>query len=120
MLCGVTGHRVTPAGTPVPDAWLDDGGLPTARLLAAVDDWHARLTLPGALGPTPGDGLLAPLTAAERQVAGLVAEGLTSREIAVRLFVSPRTVDSQLASIYRKLGIRNRSRLAALMSRTSP
>jgi DNA-binding CsgD family transcriptional regulator len=56
------------------------------------------------------------LTKAERAVAELVAEGLTSRQIAEQLFVSPRTVDAHLAHIFRKLEIPSRARLAALMA----
>jgi DNA-binding CsgD family transcriptional regulator len=44
--------------------------------------------------------------AAERQVLALVAEGRTSREIAVLLRVTPRTVESHRENIGRKLGIR--------------
>jgi len=55
------------------------------------------------------------LTKAERAVAELVAEGLTSRQIADQLFVSPRTVDAHLSHIYRKLEIASRAKLAALM-----
>ena len=43
------------------------------------------------------------------QVAQLVAEGLTNREIGARLFVSPNTVKTQAISIYRKLGVSARS-----------
>jgi DNA-binding CsgD family transcriptional regulator len=53
------------------------------------------------------------LTPTERQVADLVATGMTNREVAARLFASVRTVEGHLASIYRKLGIRSRSELAA-------
>lgn len=52
------------------------------------------------------------LTPGEDQVAELVAEGLTNREVAERLFMSPKTVDATLARIYRKLGIRSRTELA--------
>ena len=55
------------------------------------------------------------LTRTERTVATLVAQGLTNRQIAEQLFVSPRTVDAHLAHIFRKLAISSRARLAALM-----
>jgi DNA-binding CsgD family transcriptional regulator len=42
-------------------------------------------------------------------VLGLVAEGLTSARVAERLFLSPRTVNTHLTSIYRKLGVGSRS-----------
>ena len=56
------------------------------------------------------------LTTAERHVAERVAAGLTSRQIAEELFVSPRTVDAHLTHIYRKLDINSRARLAALVA----
>ncbi|MBN9238821.1 MAG: hypothetical protein BGO97_03965 [Micrococcales bacterium 70-64] len=51
------------------------------------------------------------LTKREREVSGLAAQGLSSVEIAERLFLSPRTVDNHLQSSYAKLGIRSRSEL---------
>lgn len=53
-----------------------------------------------------------PLTRREREVALLAAGGSTSREIAQRLVVSPRTVDNHLANVYRKLGLAGRHELA--------
>jgi len=52
------------------------------------------------------------LTRAERDVARLLNDGLSNRDIADRLFVSPRTVQSHLTHIYAKLGITSRVRLA--------
>lgn len=52
------------------------------------------------------------LTAAERLVAGLVADGLTNREVARRLSLSRHTIDFHLRQIYRKLGVRSRVELA--------
>ena len=53
----------------------------------------------------------------ERQfeIATLVAQGLTSKEVAARLVVSARTVDNHLAAVYRKLGLSGRAELAALL-----
>jgi DNA-binding CsgD family transcriptional regulator len=51
------------------------------------------------------------LTDSERRVAELAATGLTNREVAVQLFISPKTVEANLARAYRKLGIRSRAQL---------
>ncbi len=56
----------------------------------------------------------AALTAAELAVARLAAEGLTNREVADRLFVSPHTVNSHLRHVFAKLGINSRVELARL------
>jgi DNA-binding CsgD family transcriptional regulator len=55
------------------------------------------------------------LTPSERRVAELAAAGPTNREIAQALFVTQRTVEVHLTSIYRKLGISSRSQLAAAL-----
>jgi|SRR5271165_1866476 len=55
------------------------------------------------------------LTDAERGVAELVARGMTNREVAVELFMSPHTVDSHLRHIYRKMQITSRVQLAGLV-----
>ncbi len=51
------------------------------------------------------------LTPSERRVATMAAEGMTNREIAQALFVTPRTVEVHLSSTYRKLGISSRTQL---------
>ena len=55
------------------------------------------------------------LTAAERRVAALAAQGQTNREVAAALFLSERTVESHLTNIYAKLGIRSRTELARVL-----
>ena len=52
------------------------------------------------------------LTPQELQVAVVVAEGATNREAAAQLFVSPKTIETHLSHIYRKLGVRSRTELA--------
>ncbi|MBI2998830.1 MAG: response regulator transcription factor [Deltaproteobacteria bacterium] len=51
---------------------------------------------------------LAPITAQERKVLGLIAEALTNKEIAVALEISPATVKRHLENILRKLELKNR------------
>lgn len=60
------------------------------------------------------------LTAAERRVAALVAEGRTNREIATSLFLAERTIASHLNHIYAKLGVRTRTELAIRMHADEP
>lgn len=57
------------------------------------------------------------LTPTEREVTELVAEGLTSPQIAARLFVSPRTIQTHISHVLRKLGLRSRVELAAAVAR---
>lgn len=61
-----------------------------------------------------------PLTAREREIASLAAQGLSSNEIATRLFLSPRTVNNHLQSTYAKLGIRGRHELRSSATPTTP
>lgn len=51
------------------------------------------------------------LTATELDVVRLVSEGLTNKDIATRLFISPRSVQTHLTDIYNKLGIASRVQL---------
>ncbi|MEV0641292.1 AAA family ATPase [Streptomyces sp. NPDC050619] len=61
-----------------------------------------------AVVPGPTLDALDGLASMERQVAALVMEGATNREIAARLFISVKTVEATLTRVYRKLGIRSR------------
>jgi DNA-binding NarL/FixJ family response regulator len=58
------------------------------------------------------------LTAREMEVIQLLAEGLSNKEIAARLFVSPRTVNFHLDNIYSKLGVSSRTEAAIYALRT--
>ncbi len=59
----------------------------------------------------PGE---APLTAREREVLALVAQGLTNRQIGQRLFMSDKTASVHVSAILRKLGATSRAQAAAL------
>ena len=59
------------------------------------------------------------LTASERRVAEMAADGLTNREVAQALFLSEKTVEGHLGQVYRKLGIRTRSQLPRFFQRAA-
>ena len=65
----------------------------------------------GVVGDAAGSHQL--LTPHELQVARLVVGGASNRDLAAKLFISPRTVEAHLTAIFRKLGVRNRRELAA-------
>jgi DNA-binding NarL/FixJ family response regulator len=60
------------------------------------------------------------LTQREREVAGLIARGYTNRQIADALVVTPGTVANHVAHILTKLGVANRTQVAAYMSGSRP
>jgi DNA-binding NarL/FixJ family response regulator len=79
----------------------------------------ARSELYAAGGRPKRGALTGPesLTPSERRVAELAAEGEGNRDIAQALYVTPRTVEFHLTSVYRKLGIASRTELPALVGR---
>jgi DNA-binding CsgD family transcriptional regulator len=79
-----------------------------ATELAARCEAPATVELEGRAGPVP-------LTNREREIAQLAADGLSSRVIAERLFVSVRTVDNHLGRIYTKFGVAGRSELRDIL-----
>lgn len=118
---------------------------PTAEAVQVVSDnargLHARIKLQAARGSEAGHAfhiqldyrrprgdrhrplspgavaLLARLSEREREVAMRVREGLRTSEIAAELRRSPLTIKTQLAAIFTKLGVRGRTRVAALLNR---
>lgn len=70
--------------------------------------------LPAGTAPAgPPSAGMAGLTSREWEIAGLVAEGLSNREIAGQLVISKRTVDAHIEHIYGKLGVSSRVQLAS-------
>jgi DNA-binding CsgD family transcriptional regulator len=70
----------------------------------------ARAELARITGRAPSGGALTPT---EGRIAELAAGGASNKEIAAKLFVTPKTVETQLSRIYAKLGIHSRMHLAA-------
>ncbi|MGI5240950.1 LuxR C-terminal-related transcriptional regulator [Dactylosporangium sp. CA-139066] len=77
------------------------------RILAACPEPGRLLAPAGTERPVLADG--DGLTERERMVLGILAEGLTSAQMARRLHVSERTIAAHLRAIYRKIGVRNRA-----------
>ncbi|WP_320775901.1 helix-turn-helix transcriptional regulator [Streptomyces sp. CRN 30] len=93
-----------------------DAALATFEALDARP-WAARArTGPAEATVTGGPAL----TAQERQIAVLAASGLTNKQIAERLFLSPRTIGSHLYQLYRKLGISSRTALRDALNALDP
>ncbi|NEA99596.1 LuxR C-terminal-related transcriptional regulator [Streptomyces sp. SID13726] len=112
--------------------WLDTAGrVARARGAQRIHDEAAkvRALLPPATPTTTADAEVATveglggwtasatLTEREREIAKLAAEGRRTKDIAERLFISTRTVESHLGRIYRKLDISSRAALARALDR---
>jgi len=72
---------------------------------------EAELRATGETARKRDPSTLDDLTPQELQIAGLVAEGLTNKEIAAQLFLSPRTIDYHLRKVFAKVGIASRTQL---------
>ena len=138
--------RCAPRGQPLPfhRGLLDlEHGRCLSKLQrygAAVDAVHAAHHVFGVLGAVPfvqaceaeltgarlrprsgGDSGLPGLTAQELRVARLVATGLSTREAAAELYLSPKTVEYHLAHAFTKLGVRSRHQLTTrILDRDHP
>ena len=125
LMAAAKGLRAAIGGEPTPD-WgreVDDGlNAARAKLGKQASDaaWKQGAALSmedavrlanGTVAPPARDGDN-PLTARERQVAALIAEGLTNVEIAARLKMADRTADAHVEHIRNKLGLRSRSQIA--------
>ena len=86
------------------EAWAEGASLSTEEAIAYVQRGRGERKRP-ATG-------WASLTPTELDVVRLVGEGLSNKDIAARLFVSPRTAESHLSHVYSKLGLSSRVQLA--------
>ncbi len=106
----VAGHVVWPTAADVLDvlgAMVLGAGVTTTLLRRPPEQVRSDWSLVGT-------DLLSPR---EREVLELVAEGLTNREIAARLFISPVTARNHVSSILTKLGLENRTQAATWLAR---
>ncbi len=81
---------------------------------------RAELTATGEHSSRRVEGSSEPLTAQETRIAELVGEGASNSEIAVQLFISPRTVEYHLHKVFRKLGVNSRTQLARALLEKRP
>ncbi|MFC9786323.1 protein kinase [Rhodococcus sp. NPDC127528] len=101
----------------------------TAKGAALGFEWIAALSGSAIVDPGAASGpsgrhptadtrstLLQPLTQREREIANLVARGLTNKEIAAQLIIGKRTVDTHVAHVLAKCGLRRRSEIASLVT----
>ena len=89
------------------------GSLLDPRMVPAV---LARLRQ----GRTSTDDRVAALTAREHQILGLIGEGLTNRQIGIRLHLAEKTVKNNVTTLLRKLGFARRTEAAAYAARHHP
>ncbi|MGW5262145.1 ATP-binding protein [Microbispora sp. NPDC004025] len=89
----------------------------TARGAALTRDealaYALRERTPAAREPAPFEGRITPLTRRETEIAHLVAEGLSNKDIAGRLVISQRTAEGHIEHILDKLGFKSRAQVAA-------
>jgi non-specific serine/threonine protein kinase len=117
------GTPLAPAARPGYERWLSSvrealrpeevGTLWRAAQALSLDQVLAEAMQPQPTdrGPVPRADAI--LSAREREVAALVAQGLTNRDIAERLVVSERTAENHVQHVLNRLGLRSRAQVAA-------
>jgi DNA-binding CsgD family transcriptional regulator len=123
-------HRDRDRAAPLRQGQILAAGIPGARFaelpgrshLPFIGDADAlSRTIRAFLGLRPSRRPAGPLlTARQREVATLVAEGLTNREIAARLVITERSVESHVDRIRLRLGVRSRTQVAVWMAGREP
>jgi DNA-binding CsgD family transcriptional regulator len=122
LAAGTLDHRARrppPIPEPHAQAWMAGRRVSIDEAVAvalAVDLAAPAATLPTSIGSVVGPAAIA-LTPRERDVLTLLCQRLTDPQIAERLFLSPRTVESHVSSVLGKLGVSNRRDAAAAAAR---
>jgi non-specific serine/threonine protein kinase len=99
---------------------LGDEGFEAAYRRGAAMSVDEAIALARNHKPARSAAAPQPLTRREREIAALVAKGMSNREIAERLFLSKRTVDSHIEHIFAKRGFTSRTQIANWMAEASP
>lgn len=105
------------------EAWIDDGCPERARaLVVRIDDLIVRrgigiLRAPAAAVAERLEAAEVQLTPREAQLMVLLAQGLTNKDMAAAMFLSPKTVRNQLHALFAKLGVSRRAEAAAVAVR---
>ncbi|MGW9304722.1 LuxR C-terminal-related transcriptional regulator [Streptomyces cyaneofuscatus] len=113
-------RRTREARTPLRDALV---AFQRCSARAWAERAAGELRAAGEQGPSvrpATGGALSALTPQQQRIARCVAEGATNREVALRLSLSPRTVDHHLRNVFAALGIRSRTELARLLGPEGP
>ena len=102
--------------------WEEGKAMPLRRaieyaLLDEAEEWEPPKLVPEQEQP-PATERAGTLTRREREVAALVARGLTSRQIAAELSISEHTVDTHVRRILKKLGLNSRARIGSELMRS--
>jgi DNA-binding NarL/FixJ family response regulator len=112
FICGSGGRVARPwSRSATHSNWISAAGM------TAPIGWTSPMKYSPASFGDAGAGLLGNR---EADVARLVADGLTNKQIGTRLFISERTVDSHVRSILNKLGFNSRAQIAAWMASPNP
>ena len=92
--------------------WTDRAGRELRRL-------GARLAAGTARAGSAGEGL-AGLTEREQEIASLVADGMSNKQVAAAVFLSEKTVENHLSRIFAKVGVKSRVELTRVMAQRQP
>jgi two-component system response regulator DevR len=110
VLAGASGYVLKEVRT----AGLVDAIRQVAQGRSLIDPAVVSKVLERVRAGSPADQRLSSLTAREREVFDLIAEGLTNRQIGERLFLAEKTVKNHVSSLLAKLGLQRRTQAAVL------